>query len=414
MKLFYNLNLEETNPFKIARFNLIWRANYVLSILFVLIISAYIIQNNIPSVLLFIFALLITTGSLIFLYKTKKTAPIYFFIATLGIILPVLSANYMLEDNHYGNIVWIIVAICIAYFGLGAKIGKYYALAGIIGLAIHIYFFLNENTRLTRTLNLIDKTALTLEVSIAISMVFYIIYQYTNLYTLSEKKVMATNNELELQNTTIQKQNQEKEILLKEIHHRVKNNLQLVSSLLNLQSNSISDATVVSAIQEGQSRIKTMSILHHRLYQNDGDFSKLSFKEYTTDLINSIHTTYSNKKVNTEIDIKIENIHLDIDTAIPLGLIINELTTNAYKYALAEGGSLLVSITSIQNNEYKLHIKDSGKGMPFHIDFENINTLGLKLVKILSKQIKGNLSYFYDDGANFVITFIDKSISSEI
>jgi two-component sensor histidine kinase len=157
-----------------------------------------------------------------------------------------------------------------------------------------------------------------------------------------------------------------------------------------------------------------MSILHHRLYQNDGDFSKLSFKEYTTDLINSIHTTYSNKKVDTEIDIKIENIHLDIDTAIPLGLIINELTTNAYKYALAEGGSLLISITSIQNNEYKLHVKDNGKGMPIQTDFENVNTLGLKLVKILSKQIKGNLSYFYNDGANFVITFIDKSISSEI
>lgn len=414
MKLFYTIPLEETNPFKIARFNLIWRFNYVLSVLFVLLNIVYLVQGDVPSFLLFAGSLLITLGSLVFLYKTKNTFPVYVFISSLGVVLPSLAAIILVGQVNYGNLLWTIVGVSLAYFGLGAKAGRYFALVGVTGIAVYIYFFLNESITQIKHLMFIDLVALILEISIAFFIIFYIIYQYTSLYSMSEKNVMKINSELEVQNALINKQNQEKEILLKEIHHRVKNNLQLVSSLLNLQSNSISDATVVSAIQEGQSRIKTMSILHHRLYQNDGDFSKLSFKEYTTDLINSIHTTYSNKKVNTEIDIKIENIHLDIDTAIPLGLIINELTTNAYKYALAEGGSLLVSITSIQNNEYKLHIKDSGKGMPFHIDFENINTLGLKLVKILSKQIKGNLSYFYDDGANFVITFIDKSISSEI
>ncbi|MBN8703828.1 MAG: sensor histidine kinase [Bacteroidetes bacterium] len=406
--LFYTLNSKHTNAFDKARFNLIWRVNYVLSILFVFLILAFLVQGDLKSFFLFTFSLLITSGSLYYLFKTENYKPIYYFIVISGLTLCAFSINIFQTLIHYGDLVWLIVAVALGYFGLGSKIAKYFLLVALVEIAVHIVFFLNSNIEKMAPLNTIDMLPLILEISIAFFIVFYIISQYTSLYTSSEQNILAINRELEYQNKIVSKQNNDKELLLKEIHHRVKNNLQIISSLLNLQSYSIENETALSAIKEGQSRIKTMALLHQRLYQNTSDFSKLNFNDYVKELVDNIRKNYSGNQTNVQILINIDNFYFDIDTAVPLGLIINELCSNSFKYALGAGGKLEISIKQIADNNYILRVKDSGLG----IDESKIttpNSMGLKLVTILARQLKGSLKYTYDSGANFLISFFDTS-----
>lgn len=401
LKTYYTIHTKHTNEFDIARFNLIWRFNYVLTLLFILLNIFFLIQGDIESFVLFCIAMCVTFGALLILFYKNNFKLIYTVISCLGILFPAITLNFQNNIVHYGDIVWIIVAVCLSYFGLGYKTGKYFMIAGLLTIAAHILFFLNINLAEITPLHLFDKIVLLLEISIAFFIVFYIIYQYTRLYSESEKKLITANDELLKQNT-------EKELLLKEIHHRVKNNLQIVSSLLSLQSGTIENETALSAIKEGQSRIKSMALLHQRLYQNKDDFSKLNFKYYIIELTKSIEKSHktTNDEIKTIIDV--ENIYFDIDTAVPLGLIINELITNSYKYAFISGGNLYISIKKQSESDYLLIVKDSGSGIR-DFDINNISSLGLKLVYMLTRQLRGHLKYEYESGAKFIISFIDKS-----
>jgi two-component sensor histidine kinase len=202
-----------------------------------------------------------------------------------------------------------------------------------------------------------------------------------------QRKIISEKNE------KLNESVEEKETLLKEIHHRVKNNLQLISSLLGLQSESIDDAKVLSAFEEGQNRVQAMALIHQKLYQNDVA-SEIDFQDYLQGLAG--HFTDMNatdKKVIFEIDC--EDIKLDIDTAIPLGLIINELFTNAYKHAFKniEFPKLSVSIKRDGEGEYMLKMTDNGEGLPADLDWSKTKTLGLRLIRNLVKQLIGKINY---------------------
>jgi len=205
----------------------------------------------------------------------------------------------------------------------------------------------------------------------------------------------------------------EKESLLKEIHHRVKNNLQVISSLLNMQSREANDPQMLEVIKEGQSRVKAMSLIHQKLYQTD-NLSEIDFEEYSTQLIDQIAMLYKKEGFEVTKRIDAKNIRLDIDTAIPLGLILNELISNSFKYAFEEleKGEIQVSLERLSKEDLKLVVADSGIGLPSDIDFDSVKSLGLKLVNILIKQLKGSLSFSSDQGTRFEIQFKDLSMSA--
>lgn len=202
------------------------------------------------------------------------------------------------------------------------------------------------------------------------------------------------------------KAEKEKEALLKEIHHRVKNNLMVVSSLLNLQSGSLTDDYTKAAVKESQSRVKSMALIHQLLYQSEM-FTSIDFPKYLEQLMASLQSTYSKPGKNIKYFIYSDQIKLDIDTAIPLGLITNELATNAYKYAFIDSmdGTIEIAFQKMPGHKYMLKVSDDGKGLPLDFDLENSNTLGLKLVKILSKQIKAKLNYTIKNGTEFCVVF---------
>jgi PAS domain S-box-containing protein len=196
----------------------------------------------------------------------------------------------------------------------------------------------------------------------------------------------------------------EKEVLLKEIHHRVKNNMQIISSMLGLQSAYVQDKKYNEMLQDSQNRIKSMALIHEKLYQSD-NMAQVNFSEYVNSLITNLYSSYSINKENIKLNINLEKISFNIDTAIPLGLIINELVSNSFKHAFPDNrtGEIVVDISRIDDTHYRLIIRDNGIGFAQKSTYTN--TLGLNLVNALTEQIDGKLDIKSHEGSTFIITF---------
>lgn len=197
----------------------------------------------------------------------------------------------------------------------------------------------------------------------------------------------------------------EKNVMLQEIHHRVKNNLQVICSLLNLRTQS-SDPQIVEVMKESQNRVKSMALVHENLY-NSENLSKIDLESYVQDLSENLLRSYQAKTSSTKISVAVSNISLDIDTAVPCGLIINELVSNALKYAFLpqQQGEVKISIYRAANQDIILNIADNGIGLPPEINIEQINTMGLRMVTALIRQISGTLTVNREAGSSFMISF---------
>lgn len=233
------------------------------------------------------------------------------------------------------------------------------------------------------------------------------------LVTYFYRDKQKANAQLAVQNKQIESNLREKEALLREIHHRVKNNLQVISSLLNMQSYYLDDPRMINAIAEGQNRVKAMALIHQKLYQTE-HLSEIDFQEYTEQLISHLATAFGQSGKNIRSAVNGSAIKLDIDTAIPLGLILNELITNAYKYAFngVQQGSLKVDLTRDDSRCYHLRISDSGAGLPADFNEEKLNSLGLKLVRMLIEQLDGSLTISNEPGASFYIRFHETRLTA--
>ncbi len=208
------------------------------------------------------------------------------------------------------------------------------------------------------------------------------------------------------QRDAIIKREAEKELLLREVNHRVKNNFQIILSLLEIQANDIQDPKALALTHEGKSRVKSMSLIHDSLYQNDD--LNIPFDEYVKKLIAEISNMFTIEE-QPKVSIAPSTHSFDIDTAIPLGLIINELVTNAFKYGFDETKKLL-SISVNQGKEtgsYELKVTDNGKGISTDFNLAAAKSTGLKLVQRLAKQLQGKIEYNYDSGCSFLVSFKD-------
>ena len=243
--------------------------------------------------------------------------------------------------------------------------------------------------------------------------------------------------ELKKSKKELQKALKEKEMLLKEIHHRVKNNLIMISNLLELQSHYINDKTDFNFFRESQNRANSMALIHERFYQS-ADLKSIDFGDYICTLATDLVSTYVTASGQINLITDVENIMLDIDTAIPLGLILNELLTNSLKYAFPatassttescrlEGSKSLISSSVIQESvnktptiavmfnrigdEFELIVKDNGIGFPKDLDYKKTGTLGLELVNRITKQIDGFIEMNTLEGTEFKITFKELEI----
>ena len=197
----------------------------------------------------------------------------------------------------------------------------------------------------------------------------------------------------------------EKEVLLKEIHHRVKNNMQVITSLLSLQSKTIRDEQALSVFQDSQNRVKSMALIHETLYQSK-DLSRINFAEYLQKLVAHVSRSYRIRPEAVRININVDDVSLPIDTAVPCGLIINELASNSLKYAFPADTQGEINITFERADaQYVLRVSDTGVGLPADFDPEMGKSLGMKLVRMLTGQLCGELECRNGVGTIFEIKF---------
>jgi len=199
----------------------------------------------------------------------------------------------------------------------------------------------------------------------------------------------------------------EKEVLLREIHHRVKNNMQIVSSLLRLQSRYTKDKQSLDIFKASRSRIESMAFIHEKLYQSK-DLTKIDFNDYVNTLVTNLFTTYGVSTARIKLNIDIKHVSLPLDKAIPCGLIINELVSNSLKYAFPANkqGEIRITLYPTNENQLELIVSDNGISIPENIDFRNRESLGLHLVTILAKdQLQGKIKLNRTGGTEFKIKF---------
>jgi two-component sensor histidine kinase/CheY-like chemotaxis protein len=197
----------------------------------------------------------------------------------------------------------------------------------------------------------------------------------------------------------------EKNVLLREIHHRVKNNMQVISSLLNLQSRHADDEKALDMLRGIQNRVKSMTLIHERLYQSE-DIAKVSFAEHVQTLTSHLFSSYGVEARTVKLSINIKDVLLDINTAIPCSLIINEIVSNSLKHAFPDGrkGEIKVAMHLINKKEIRLVLSDDGVGLPEDVDFRKTESLGLHLVRLLAEnQLHGDIKLDRTKGTNFNI-----------
>ncbi len=240
-----------------------------------------------------------------------------------------------------------------------------------------------------------------------IMIIFYSIYKLSSYREMKQKEISQELEEKVRERTAlIETQRDEKEILLKEIHHRVKNNMQVIISLISIQSGYTKDEVALALFDEAKNRIRSMALIHEKMYQT-GDLTLIDIQDYIMALTNDLIDTYS---INCDIflDIKIHKTKFAIDTLIPLGLLLNEIISNALKYAFVGStkGKMIIHLSlNPEDNIFTLLVGDNGLGMPFGTLEKEEGTLGMELVKIFVTQLDGEVKRLEEKGTMYKITF---------
>lgn len=277
------------------------------------------------------------------------------------------------------------------------------------GQEIGEIIFLKDFTRVEHSIRLLSLGLISTSVTLVLLLFIFFFMTITRI----EKRLRLSRENLNQEITDRIKAEEsattslkEKELLLQEIHHRVKNNMQIVSSLFRLQLRQIDNPKVLEILQDSQSRINAMALVHEALYLPQ-NLSGVNFRDYIRKLAMNLFDSFSADPERLELITDVEKISMDIDTAIPCGLIINELVTNAMKHAFPNGldGKIWLSL-KLDNGEYRLTVRDNGSGIPESIDIYNTNSLGMQLVVNLTiNQLQGKIEMHQKNGTEFVITF---------
>ena len=255
-------------------------------------------------------------------------------------------------------------------------------------------YFIESNTE--TIINLINLTSTGL-------IIIVIMIYFSRTINKKDEALVVVNEALEKQNKEIFSQHQYQQILLKEIHHRVKNNLQIISSLLSLQSNAIEDKDVSQVLDESRRRIEAIALIHQKLYQ-ENKIDRVDFKSYLMEIMHSQQQVNSNLKC----EVTANEVSFKLDIAVPLGLIISEMIVNSVKHAFKEIEHPELKVHLIRNNQtVELIVQDNGIGLPENFSLEQPVSLGSEIIQALTDQIEAEIKYENDNGAKFTIKFQD-------
>jgi two-component sensor histidine kinase len=311
---------------------------------------------------------------------------VFYIYSICGYIIVAFALMFYHSRIHLVDVLWLMTVVFLAFFTLGRKLGYVLLFLAIGVIGLFIFLHLDNQILSLGKLTLYEKISLLIEMIAAFILNFYLFYLFLELNRYSETKLLESYAQVMDQNTRILQQNEEKTTLVKEIHHRVKNNLQIVVSLLRMQSQEVNNLEFRVLFQESINRIMAMSVIHQKLYQND-NLSRIRIGDYLDDLIREIMSlNFSEQSVRYEIKTEVGNIGLK--TLVPVGLLVNELVSNSIKHAFDDLNDARIEIEIQKEGENYLRIRYFDNGV-WKQQVEN-STFGLVLINTLIEQLDGS------------------------
>jgi len=340
---------------------------------------------------------------LYYLIQNNCKPEIIFLLGSLDIILHSYLGSYYI--GFESNFIYYMLSLpLVLYFGKNWSTlqKRTYVISIGILLFVGIYFLKSHTPIISITRDFINNIAILNTLLIATG-IFLIVYHFNKIVKQNDLALLNTNRILSDQNLENDKQLKRQDILLREIHHRMKNNLQVVTSLLRLQLNDIDDQKSIEILKEAQNRVFSLAKLHEKMYRSE-DLEHINVKQHLSVLTEDLIKTYSIDQ-HIETDIVVDNVKLGVKTLVPLGLIINEIITNSLKYAFNSNnnkGKIIVHLKQDTPTHFKLVIGDNGSGMK---ETTQSNGLGTKLIKIFTQQLNGTISKLQRTGTMYTIQF---------
>ena len=400
---FYN------NFFDKERYILGYRISFIFTLLFAyLFISTYFFSfKNDPILTPYFITILIGATCFIYVLKTKNFIILFWFFAIIGTILLTYSLNFILDIPHYVDYIWAVVIVIITFIGISVKVGFVFLILNSLNILYFTLFNFNTHLSLLKPRTNLQLINDVIEVALALFVFGYLLYKFMEFQRFSEKEISKTYIELKEKNNFISSQNKENIALVKEVHHRVKNNLQIIISLLRLQTYELKSEESVNALNQAINRIMAMSLIHQKLYGNKS-LSRINIKEYLNDLIEDIKVVFNEEKpIKININSNFKNVGLK--TIVPLGLLVNELTSNTLKYAFKNksDGEITITIRKKIDDHFEMIFSDNGT---WKEKKDNETSFGIELIEILTSQLEGECERFSDESGTtyaFFLTDID-------
>lgn len=393
--------------FEQARFALTWKVNLVVMLALIVLAGVSLYTQSEYAV---IYSIALFANALAMIYMRMKRE-----YATVALVLScflysLIIYSYFRIDGylHFLEPFWSLVLVIYIYFIRGKILGGIALLIAIISTSLYFTFRIHFSIELVSVISPMRIGSMTLEFIICLGLIGYLIHQFINTNNEAQTIQAQLNKELRKEKKLVDQQNSEKTALLQEIHHRVKNNLQIITSLLRMQAEEVNSPETRAHFQEAINRVMTMALVHQKLYENE-NLSDIDLQEYLELLIGDIISS-SNCKKEIERSIEVECDKIGAQTLMPIGLIITELVTNSIKHAFEDMNSGKISIRIEQNSDkssLQLIYSDNGKWIE-----PTSSSFGMSLIETFTEQLDGEMQRSSSDsGSTFIFTLlhIDKS-----
>lgn len=368
-----------------GNFKMVWRLSILFSIVF-LCLAAIFINFKWIQFIIYTSVLIVSLLTIAVLYFTKKYK-FAFWSYTLSATSILLFSFFYIPTIHYPDFFWIVSVIMFAFIGLGRKVGLLFVIVFAIGLISFFFFKLNQHLSHLRIQTGTELVSITIELLFAMIVLSYLLFEYLKLQQYSEQQLSLINQELAEQNQLVLQKNSENEVLIKEVHHRVKNNLQIIVSLLRMQMEEVESTETKVHFEDAISRVLTMSLIHQKLYQ-ENQLASLDSQKYFTRLTQEIiESSSTDAKITFEINSNVSNVGLK--TIVPIGLLINELISNSIKHAFTSqnSGTIHIDFRETSPSDFALNYKDTGTWKHNSI---RPSGFGSELIKMLTQQLEGD------------------------
>ena len=374
-----------TSHFERARFNLTWNFNLMMMILLCGLSVAFLI-NGVKTFYPTFAGVIFTITVYFWLKNALQYRIIATFYSYVGAILMIATLLMIKDELHFIDTMWAIVISLFAFFTIARIHAIIIFTSQVAALVIHIVFFINQNLRLVGQLNQKDIITMAINFILCAVLMGYIINQFLKVFKTARLESEEANQELTEQYKLIQTQNEEKTVMLKEIHHRVKNNLQVITSLLRLQSKEVTDPKSLESFKDAVNRVVAMALIHEKMYQAK-NFNNIDLQAYLENLISDLVHSYAVAcPIHTEIRSDVNS--MDQEKLIPFALIINELVSNSLKHAFTQARSGTIKI-SIKEDADFIYMSYEDNGIWKQPSTEAQSSFGVEMIEILTDQLDG-------------------------